>query len=489
MSPLQLNVERAGDSDQVLGKLLIDTLIGALSLGFIGSILGAFFLPGLNQLGPWLGAKFDLPGGWWPYGALGLAVGAVGGLTKSVAELRRRRGMRDAAAETGLSFASEGTGELESKLRGFLDHNQSLKLANVLFKDVGTAKFFVADLTIRNTSSESNASSHQTGAYFEAGDLPFPTFTMQPEGKMLKLFSSLVGDTDIDFEAFPEFSRQYHLTGVNPEAVRRLFTDALLTHFSGDAGWQIRASENRLLMFRHNRRCSPAELSAFINQALSTFGLFVDALQERGSSVAAAPMPNAQEQAARLSGPLGRMVRANLVTRQELDEFLAQPTPRQIPTKIKRQQTGRMLFLCLWGTMFGGIGGIVLAGMLAAGEWRWSLFAGLFPLIGFTVLFFALRSHRRGVRLLRDGRVADGKLESLEATNMWVNGQQRYRARVQLSAIGSDEPRTFSIYGAAARRAEHCLAKAEPVRVLYLPDHPERATLVDSLVTDCPVTC
>ena len=300
---------------------------------------------------------------------------------------------------------------------------------------------------------------------------------------MLKIFSSLVGDADIDFDAFPEFSRQYHLTSINPEAVRRLFTNALLTHFSSNPGWQIRASENRLLLFRHNRRSSPAELSAFINQALAAFGLLVDALQERGGSVAAAPMPDVEEQAAKLSGPLGRIIRSRLVTRQELDEFLAQPTPRQIPPKIKRQQTGGILFLCLWGAMFGGIGGIVLIGLLAAGEWKGSLFAGLFPLIGFSVLFFAWRSHRRGVRLLRDGRVTDGKLESLEATSMWVNGQQRYRAKVQLPAIGSAE-RTFSIYGAAVRRAERCLAKAEPVRVLYLPDQPERATLVDSLITD-----
>ena len=143
-----------------------------------------------------------------------------------------------------------------------------------------------------------------------------------------------------------------------------------------------------------------------------------------------------------------------------------------------------MLFLCLWGLMFGGIGGVIWIGLLASGEWKWSLVVALFPLIGFTVLFFALRSYFSGVRLLRDGRVAEGKLETLEATDMWVNGQRRYCARVQMALSGSDEIREFSVYGPAVRRAQHCLAKAEPIRVLYLPERPERATLVDSLITE-----
>ena len=479
-----MQAEPNSDADRAFGTLLIGALGGAISLAFVGCFLGAFFLPGLDQVGKMLGLELKLPSGWWAYGVLGLMLGGLAGFIKSFSDLRRRRGMREAAAQTGLAFAAEGSGELAERLRGMLDQDQSVSLANVLHKDVGAAQFFVADLTITTHSSDSNASSHQTVAYFEADNLPFPTFTLQPEGRILNLLSSMAGAVDIDFDAFPEFSKQYHLTGVNPEAVRRLFTDRLLTQLSDDPGWQIRASENRLLLFRSKKQCSPAELPEFINQALAKFTLFVDALEERGESIATARLSNAGDQAAQLQGPLGEAIRARLVTRREVDDFLAQPTPREIPKKIKRQKTGGVLFLCLWGLMFGGIGGIIGIGLLAAGEWKWSLLIALFPLIGFTVLFFALRSYRRGVRLLRDGRVAEGKLETLEATDMWVNGQRRYRARVQLALSGGDEIREFSVYGSAVRRAEHCLAKAEPIRVLYLPERPERATLVDSLITE-----
>jgi hypothetical protein len=366
-----------------------------------------------------------------------------------------------------------------------LDHYHSLELANVLHKDVGGAKFFVADLTIRTRSGDNDTQTVQTVAYFEADNLPLPAFTLQPEGRMLAIFSSLVGDTDIDFDAYPEFSRQYHLSGVNSEAVRRLFTDALLANFSGDPGWQIRARENRLLMFRPKQRTNPAELPEFIKTALATFGLFVDALEERASSLAAAPAVDAESHAAQFSGPLGRRIRSQLVTRKELDEFLAQHTPRQIPPKIKRAQTGcSLVFFCIWGTMFGGIGSIVFIATLVAGDWKWSLFGAMFPLIGFSVLYFAFRNHWRSVRLLREGKLAEGKIETLEATNLWVNEQQRYRVTLRLPLAGGDDLRTFSIYGPAVRHAEHCLAKSEPVRVLYLPDQPDRCTLVDSLITE-----
>lgn len=485
MSHREEHRESASDSDQVAGKLLLDSLIGALSLGAMGSFLGAFFLPSMKHVGAMLGLQVELPKGWWAYGVLGLALGSVAGLIKSWGEVRRRRGMREAAASTGLVFSPEGTQQLERGLRGLLDHNQSLYLANVLQKEVGAARFYVADLKISTPSGDGHSESNQTVAYFEASDLPFPTFTLQPEGRVLSIFSSLVGNIDINFEGFPEFSRRYHLSGDNPEAVRRLFTDDLLTSFGGDPGWQIRARENRLLMFRHNRHCQPAELQEFMNQAVATFSLFFDALQERADSLAAAPPLEAREQAAPFSGPLGRIIRSRLVTRREVDDFLAQSTPRQIPANIKRQQTGGgLLFFCIWGAMFGGIGSIVLLAMLAAGEWRWTLFGALFPLIGFSVLFFAVRNHRRGVRLLRDGKLTEAKIESLAATSMWVNGQRRYRVSLRFSAAGDNELRTFSIYGTAVRRAEDCLAKAEPVRVLYLPDQPDRCTLVDSLITD-----
>jgi hypothetical protein len=238
-------------------------------------------------------------------------------------------------------------------------------------------------------------------------------------------------------------------------------------------------------MFRPKHKCPPDKLREFVNDALAAFSLFFDALQERGESVAAVAQADAGEYAAQLSGPLGRFVRARLITQRDMDDFLRQPAPRQVPENIRLQQVGGSpWFLYLWGILFGGIGSVVMVGMLFAREWLGVLFASLFPLIGFSVLYFTARSRRRNLRLLRDGKVVQGWIEQVEETQLWVNGQRRYRATLRFSPGVEEERHILSLYGPAVRRAEASLARNEPVRVLFLPDQPKRLIVADALVSE-----
>lgn len=489
-------LHQGGDENRrELGQLVAGCLLGALAMGVMGTVLGAFFLPTPERLGALFGAPGKLPAGWWPYSLLGLAVGSIAGFFRALAQIRRRRAMLEAAVTMGFSFVDSGNLELEEGLRGLIDQNQSFSLSNVLLKEVAGAQFYVADLKISSHSSENNSETRQTIAYFAASDLPFPEFTLRPQGRLLKVFSNLVWNTDINFDAYPEFSEQYHLSGSNPDAIRQLFTHAVLEHLTSQPGWQIQARENRLLMFRPRGQCSPAKLADFMNEALAAFSLFFDALQscvDLSQTSAGGRNPTqslaSSDAAQPATGVLGRMMGLRFITQAEVDNFLAQPAPREVPARLKQQQSGGSLwFLWIWGLIFGGIGGSVMVAMIFAREWQGVAFSSLFPTIGFLVVFFATRNYLRGVRLLREGHVAEARIDSLEATQIWVNGQRRYRASIKFPAPGGDLRRTVSVYGPAVRKAEARLARQEPVRVLYLPDRPERFILADSLVTDARV--
>lgn len=140
----------------------------------------------------------------------------------------------------------------------------------------------------------------------------------------------------------------------------------------------------------------------------------------------------------------------------------------------------------VWGLLFGGVGGIIGMVLLMDGQWLGGLFGSLFPLIGFSVLFFTYRRAARRKQLLREGRLADAWIQSLEPTNLYVNNQRRYRLGLRLALPTGEEHRSVSIYGPLVRRAEDRLSGNEPMQVLYVPDHPERFVLVDSLLPAMP---
>jgi len=101
-------------------------------------------------------------------------------------------------------------------------------------------------------------------------------------------------------------------------------------------------------------------------------------------------------------------------------------------------------------------------------------FVTIFPLIGFLLLFFAMRWGSRRARLLRDGVLTTGVLKAKRPTNMTVNNRRVFELDFEFTA----------------RDGRKCIAKArssitdrlEDERqelLLYDPEKPEDAVLID----------
>lgn len=138
------------DEPRVVRELIHTTCLAALAVGGMGCVLGAFFLPSLEQVGAFLRLPVTLPAGWWAYGVLFLGLGAVLGFCKSLAEIRRQRGLRDAGGPLGLTFSAEATEELIDRVRGPLNPHLAISLVNVLYKDVPGARLYLGDLTLES---------------------------------------------------------------------------------------------------------------------------------------------------------------------------------------------------------------------------------------------------------------------------------------------------------------------------------------------------
>ncbi len=117
------------------------------------------------------------------------------------------------------------------------------------------------------------------------------------------------------------------------------------------------------------------------------------------------------------------------------------------------------------------------------------LFAMIFPSVGLCFIFFGLKKGMKGCKLLKTGKLAVGKLISTTRTNTQVNKQTVYKFTFQFTADDGQN------YKATAKSHErHLFAGEDDLEVpenanandvleplLYLPNNPEYAILLDDL--------
>ena len=246
----------------------------------VGALIGGLVLSGFADA--FVGNIEHLS---WYCAAAGGLVGGVSTYRKAAAHLNRYEQLGKVAEELGLDYSAQGNSaadrELKAHLREMLASGGHTDIGNVLRKEVGNAVLVITDVhqvsRSSHGSSQASSSSVTTVAYFESPDLRWPTFAMQPEGRLLGLFAKIAGLQDIDFEDYPVFSAKYLLSGEDPEAIRVFFNASLLDYFTEHQGLEVRASENRLVMARPRHRCDPEKLGAFIQQAMEIFGLLMEA--------------------------------------------------------------------------------------------------------------------------------------------------------------------------------------------------------------------
>src|SRR6266480_3324319 len=182
--------------------------------------------------------------------------------------------MQGAAAQLGWTFSAEAPWNYIPGLDRFTLFTQghSKQIKNMIYGEASGTKAAVFDYIYTTGSGKSSATFYQSVVYLEPANLNLPYFSLRPEGIMSKIFSAF-GYQDIDFGQRPEFSRQYLLRGQDEQAIRRTFTDGLLSFYESYPGTCTDGGGNQLFVYRGGYRLQPQEIRPYVGLGLKVLNL------------------------------------------------------------------------------------------------------------------------------------------------------------------------------------------------------------------------
>jgi len=138
--------------------------------------------------------------------------------------------------------------------------NKILYEENVLSKYSDLGKIEVSDMTLTEGARQAQSDTHITVIHLSDIELSIPDFALEPEGLWSK-FSELAGGKDIDFAAYPSFSKKYYLRSDNESVVREFFSAPLIHFFENREEMHVECHKNKLLIYKKRDLLDPAEIS------------------------------------------------------------------------------------------------------------------------------------------------------------------------------------------------------------------------------------
>jgi hypothetical protein len=123
------------------------------------------------------------------------------------------------------------------------------------------------------STGKSSITYDQTIFFVNSKNLGLPEFLMKPENIGHKI-AAYLGWEDIDFEAYPSFSENYHLSGDDEDYIRHHFNDGVLKFFSKTSGWTVEAVNYYLVFYAHNNLVPENILADFYRLGCGVYELF-----------------------------------------------------------------------------------------------------------------------------------------------------------------------------------------------------------------------
>lgn len=464
-----------------VGGLVGGAILGYMALPFLmsrGLLPRGLIDPGVGILaGPLLG------------GAIGAVVGLIAGKVAERRAAARRADLAESATRIGGQF-SEHDAALQQQLQSDFPQKQ-LYMENVLRKDLVDLRLSVGDLSVtRSAGTRDDRSSRtvrQTAAYYRRDDVAFPGFSLQPAGLMHKLISAGTGFQGLRFPEQPEFERQYFALATDVNGTRALLDAGVLAWFATHPGLNVDVGGHGVVVYQDGKTVPPEALEGFIAEAAELFRLLERSARQAGLKPVA-PLTTQDEVRAfaaqlppSMAGSIEKEMRARLVTREDIDAFVRQKPPREIPSNIAHQYHGSRAIV-LVGLVFAAIAGFMGPLFALKGQWGGAAFIALFFIGGVGLLFFGARSWWRQRSLLRRGELGAATIRSVEPAGWSDDEGEAFNVSASYQVAGARREGRGTVKGPAAGRVKSLAAERKMAPILYDPAHPERIVLVDALI-------
>ncbi len=206
-----------------------------------------------------------------PFVFIGVAV--IGVVLHFVQKKRRQEQLRGIAKRLGLKLDPEGDQRILAHFSSFGIFSRGSfsgkrRVSNLLYGGGEIAAFDYL-YTVRRTNSDGHASYRRvrkTVVCCESPALNLPRFVLKPEGRIGNWFRDVFGGVDVDFDSHPVFSKKYHLSGENPEAIHGAFSSEALSYLEQRPGLCVEGSGRQLVVYK--ARGNPgSRLESFILEA------------------------------------------------------------------------------------------------------------------------------------------------------------------------------------------------------------------------------
>lgn len=188
----------------------------------------------------------------------------------------RIEGLSQVAYNLGFEFSLQGDA---ASLQGtnrlpLFSKGRSKQLRNLLHKRSNNVEVAIFDYDYRTGKGKKGYTISQSVIYFQFDQPRLPVFLLLPSNKLISGMISWSGYKDIRFDGYPIFSMNYLLCGDNENAIRMLFTDAVLKFYERKPGLSTETSGNTLLYYRHGQRVDPQDIRSFMEEGFKLLSLY-----------------------------------------------------------------------------------------------------------------------------------------------------------------------------------------------------------------------
>lgn len=184
----------------------------------------------------------------------------------------RSESLKKIAYDLPLSYQEEDPNTLLPFLEDFrlFRRGRRKRIQNLLTYQHPMLDYQAHIFDYRFKTGAGNSTRHhlQTVFFIRSKKLGLPAFLLRPESIFHKFGEFLKLRKDIDFEAFPEFSKQYELRGEDEDYIRASMNKQALHFFTINKNWTLEGVNYYLIFYKKNRIIPASKIKDFYQKGL-----------------------------------------------------------------------------------------------------------------------------------------------------------------------------------------------------------------------------
>lgn len=192
---------------------------------------------------------------------------------------KRSTALRSLAYKMGMEYYAEDDWRMISLMRDFrlFKRGGRKRITNILRKtdEMMEDKINIFDYQYTVSTGKSARTFKQTVFFIQSKQLGLPEFWMKPEN-FLHTIGAWLGFEDIDFEDYPEFSKQYLLKGTDEDYIRYTLNDSFLKFFTVEKDWSVEGINYFLILYKRRKLLSPREVKSLYRKGMKVFDMIKD---------------------------------------------------------------------------------------------------------------------------------------------------------------------------------------------------------------------